>query len=64
MSKAIIEKVKLEINPFCMKRANLNKTLLSKLGCYGTFNFDVHVTTTLKCSQIIFKEKPLSFLSF
>ena len=46
MSKAMIEKVKLEINPFCMKRANLNKTWLSKLGCYGTVNFDVHVTTT------------------
>lgn len=60
MSKAI----KLEINPFCRLRANLNKTWLSKLGCYGTVNFDVHVTATLKCSQIIFKEKPLSFLSF
>ena len=37
MSKAIIEKVKLEINPFCIcrKRANLNKTWLSKLGCYN-----------------------------
>ena len=32
------------------------KTWLSKLGCHGSINVDVHFTTTLKCSQINFRK--------
>ena len=37
---------KIEINPFYS---------LSKLGCHGNVDVDVHFTTTLKCSQTIWK---------
>ena len=35
-----------------MKKANFEKTWLSKLGHHGNVNVDVVVTTSLKCSQM------------
>ena len=40
------------------ENANFEKTWLSKLCCHGNINIDVHVTTTSKCSQINFRERP------
>ena len=38
------------------------KTWLLKLGCIGNVKVDVHATTTLTCSLIIFRKKSLSLV--
>ena len=30
---------------------------MSKPGCHGNVNFDVHVMATLKCFQIVFRKR-------
>ena len=39
-----------------VKKSKFWKTWLSQLGCRGNVNVDVHVMTTLKCSQIILRQ--------
>ena len=43
----IIQLVKIDIKPFTEKKCKFGKTWLSKLGCRGSVNVDVHVIKRL-----------------
>ena len=43
----------MEIKPFFIEKNEILKNVAVKLGCHGNVDVPVHVTTTLKCSQII-----------